>query len=384
MSEAFSNIVNNNIKEYETQSLNANIDNEITLYPSNWLYNASVIGFLWSLENVEKIEINNFLKNDGSVVIERDIFEKLNVDKRYFVEKVVDGIVGNGYFRNYINPSRQEDKKNYHFFVKALKDIQNIENKYCGVCNNKFSFDATTIDKLKSAWKKDDGTDGNFLTFYNGINKFSVAFSNDIAPSKGVPNSAWNCEHLFDICPLCSFLIIHHRKAFTKIRDGQMFINAPSFKLIWLLNKYADEVISKNESFENSQILGLSLMQLAQKISFTLGAWSIMNIEMTIKRGKEIDYLTIPYIIAKVLLNKDIASLIQQSGEFYILNLVLSGKFDMLLKLNNAILRVLCGGNKENSLIKELYKSDDNSLRRLANILPELYIKIEKTQTRRD
>ncbi|MGQ3683469.1 MAG: hypothetical protein ACUBOA_00355 [Candidatus Loosdrechtia sp.] len=44
-------------------------DNKITLYPSNWLYNAGVIGFLNVVESVEgETIINSWLNDDGEVV----------------------------------------------------------------------------------------------------------------------------------------------------------------------------------------------------------------------------------------------------------------------------------------------------------------------------
>ncbi len=47
----------------------------ITLYPSNWLYNAGVVGMMrvmdWIFENEEKLNIrmSKIVTNDGTVVI---------------------------------------------------------------------------------------------------------------------------------------------------------------------------------------------------------------------------------------------------------------------------------------------------------------------------
>ena len=53
----------------------------IVLYPSNWLYNASVIGFLKSLDMMKKAkkenikdDVEGFLQSDGTVHLPRYIF----------------------------------------------------------------------------------------------------------------------------------------------------------------------------------------------------------------------------------------------------------------------------------------------------------------------
>lgn len=400
----------------EGQPLDMNSDNHITLFPSNWLYNASVIGFLNAMDycknqkNMYEFE-NNYLKIDQTifeaqnikdketsnlVVIASNFFTKDETIKSWLewlkkkdkqnkttkdkVKPILQEYGKFGYkfvktgnklfasktpFQNLIQLGNWQNLDDYQSVLIKLPDKYKSENKLCDICK---TFKTKVVEK----------------EFEANLYRFRDSHFNGIGGSIGkFPNGFWNCNDSLSICPMCSYLIIYSNSSFAKIKGGQIFINAPSFKLMWLLNKYVNEVISKNEFLENSQILGLSFMQLAQKINFTLGAWSSMNIEMIIKRGNEIDYFTIPHNISKVLLNKDIASLIQQSGEFYIFNLVLNGRFSMLPKLNNVILKVLCGGSRENSFIKELYKSDDYSLRRLAGILPELYIKIEKTQTRR-
>ncbi|MCX7837738.1 MAG: type I-B CRISPR-associated protein Cas8b1/Cst1, partial [candidate division WOR-3 bacterium] len=64
---------------------------QITLYPSNWLYNAGVIGFLKVLEtNIKDID-KFFLPND-SVKIDLDLF---NVKKIKSVEipKVIEYLI---------------------------------------------------------------------------------------------------------------------------------------------------------------------------------------------------------------------------------------------------------------------------------------------------
>lgn len=67
---------------------------EIVLYPGNWLYNAGVVGLLVSIERVEKLSNYYGFNNDGSVSLGRDIFNKLDVEQRYFSEERISSIVG--------------------------------------------------------------------------------------------------------------------------------------------------------------------------------------------------------------------------------------------------------------------------------------------------
>jgi len=50
----------------------------LILYSSNWLYNAGVIGFLKVLESCGE-NVENFLKDDGSVKIDLSLFDKIKI-----------------------------------------------------------------------------------------------------------------------------------------------------------------------------------------------------------------------------------------------------------------------------------------------------------------
>lgn len=54
-----------------------NKEKQIELYPGHWLYNAGVIGFLQSLENIEAKNVCKYLTNDGRVIIPIEISELL-------------------------------------------------------------------------------------------------------------------------------------------------------------------------------------------------------------------------------------------------------------------------------------------------------------------
>ncbi len=386
----------------------------IKIYPSNWLYNASVIGFLKSVSEIEQYDIEKWFENN-IVALPKDIFANLKISDRYFSNDKtnnISSIVGqSSLYRNYINPSRPQDKEGFSDFVKELSIVNEYGQDFCGICSKNFALLPENINKLNEAWtnhgqatekKKKEETkklkktkksieskseSNGFEIFFSNLRKYNVAHNNLIAPSTGeFPNAFWNLKDSFSICPLCAYLIIHHHIPFesAKTQNGQIFINAPSFKKMWHLNKYASQMLDRRNSYQFREILGISFMDLAQKVFTTVGAWSMMNIEMVIKgynhatKQTDIDYYSLPYELSRLLLNKEIANLIGQTKENYIFEIVLSGKVDSLLILNQKILRYSITNSSafEDKYFSKLNYKDARSLKNLSRILPELYVRI--------
>lgn len=388
----------------------------IILYPSNWLYNAGVIGFLKVIacgkdENV----IEGWLNDNGTVTIDSNAIKFLseiyNVNDKtglgclnnwvikYIALSNGGGIFNEDIFRvmsnkffgqkslysNLVSPRPKKDKSIGQYTDSERKTLNSsiksfnkkIEWLYykppskktvevcCSFCNELF-----LINK------------GDLLDF-----SFQNRFCALLGGSAGeFPNTFWgNVPNMF-ICPRCAFQVIHHHIPFdnTRTKDGQIFINAPSFKIMWHLNKFAEQMLSRNKSYQVREILGISFMELAQKVFVTLGAWSMMNIEMVIKRGNEIEYYSLPHEISRVLLQKEIASLISATKEPLILETVLDGNFDYLLTLSHKVLRYsVTGSNAFNDkYLSQLRNRDTYSLKNLSKILPELYVKINSTINR--
>lgn len=349
------------------------MDDVITLYPSNWFYNASVIGFLRVIASAKGEEfIEKWLDDDGKVRIERIIFEEsLKFYKNYNPseserEEKLHIIGKNKRYPNYLQSGEDEAFEDY---VKNLTNLSET-GPTCGLCSRNFSID---FSQLSSDTKK---------IARRITSNFQIIHSADLGPSIGkFPNAFWNFNHSFSICPLCAYLIIHHHIPFesAQTRNGQIFINAPSFKVMWYLNKYTQQILSTNTSSKLREILGISFIEFAQRVSMTLGVWSVMNIEMVIKQVEKIDYYSLPYDISRILLQKDIASLISQTGEPVVLESVLKGDFEKLLELSHGIIRVmLTSKNSKNlkKLLPELKNIDMWNLNKLFRILPKIYVKI--------
>lgn len=370
----------------------------ITLYPTNWLYNASVIGFLESLKEIENFDVENWLSDEGTASIPRNIFENLDCDKRYFKDKLCRCIIIGKrpqnnkstkfiYYPNYINPSRKkQDEKGFPYFVKELKNIQN-SSSICGLCNQSYSFNDNSVSYLNSIWSNNSRSD--FNKFFDNITRYSITLNSSLgSPISKFPNAFWNMKHSFSLCPLCAYLIIHSHIPFVSIKDGDIFINHSSFKVMWYLNRFLRNVLGKSNVYELKQILGLTLLEFAQKISTTLGIWSMVNIEMIIKRGDTIDYYSLPFNVVKILLDRDVALLLNKINEPYIFELILNEHFDFIIELNHELIKSVLddkfrsdkGNYKLVSYLKD--KSNKNRMR-LLELLPVLYGKISEILNQR-
>ncbi len=352
------------------------INETIKIYPSNWLYNAGVIGFLEVIACGKGESIaEECLSDDGTVKIERQIFrESIDFYKEYNKDKGEKELPLVGKNRRYPNYLQRGDESAFENYSKNLSNIKE-GGIACGLCSQNFLIDFSQLDEKTR--KIAERIVSNLQVIHNSL----------MGPSTGeFPNAFWNFNSSIPICPLCAYLIIHHHIPFenTLTQDGKIFINAPSFKVMWHLNKFAEQVLSKNKSYQVREILGISFMEFAQKVFVTLGAWSMTNIEMIIKRynrdkkKEEIEYYSLPFEISRLLLQKEIASLISATKEPLILETVLNGEFSHLLTLSHRALRyAVTGSNAFNDkYLSQLRNRDAYSLKSLSKILPELYVKI--------
>ena len=360
------------------------MEDKITLYPSNWLYNAGVVGFLKVLQyNGINFEI------DGKLIIDRFAIKESYKGIFRYHEDVLNerfSIWGkNKRYPNYIQSSQKEFFENH--YIKALQRIERNKHKTCSWCEGYF-IPQILIDDIKSKFK------GNFSSFLEQREKFQgIHFAGLGAAITEVPNSFWNLNFSTPICHLCSYLIIFNHLAFIKTSEGEFFINAPHFKLIWDLNSFAENLLQKSKEYGIRKILSSSLLQWAIKRRTLLGAWTMMNIEVIVKKrifdpkNKKvetiIDYFDLPPDITKILLDYDIANLIERINEEKIFDLILQGKFSEIEKANYFVLRtILKLKNKkeisENDPITKYFTKyqDFNYLKKVSEILPELYLKI--------
>ncbi len=337
------------------------MEEDITLYPSNWLYNAGVIGFLYSIELMEGLNLNDFLyfNNDGTLKIKKEIFNNLNAHKRYLSDNPkerIASIVGkSSQYPNYLQKSW---KNNFPYFIKSLSTIEEDESSAaCNLCYRHFKLPETEIEKLIREY--------NLGTFLNGIKKFDMRHNSVLGASLGeFPNTFWNNNQSLNICPLCAFLIIHHHCALIELKNNlEIFINAPSFKVMWYLNNYVKEIYGKSKIPKIKELLGISLIEMALKLNIQLGRWTMMNIEVISKNGKKIDFFNLPYETVLLLSDRNIASLLADIAELNVLNMVLNSEYKEILEVAERIFKISLKKEKtkqEKEFINSNIKLDEN------------------------
>ena len=375
---------------------------DITIYPSNWLYNAGVVGFLDTIlvddnSSDNEIAINSNLKinNDYIKRILSDEKVKFNIPlwHYYYIMKKSYLYVNN------INITKKKSKKSdsvknkeknkekkviYEFNGKTHEiDINKIDNGELSIGKNslneflyiyrKYStslfsqkmlyanfyppskisdlnyfinyFNEHTVFKTKAI--KKDTYHCSFCGSYDyELFPLDAKFMNLLMPSEsGFPNSFWNCdsEGIDKICSFCKFILIHHHLALTKLSDGsEIFINAPSFKIMYEMNRLVKEIFGKEETQGNQkrEILAMSVIEYSRRLNASLGMWNQMNLEIIVKSREGIDTFSLPYQTVNLISDRKIASLLSQIGEFSILNTVLNNEEHKLIDIGHKLIRI--------------------------------------------
>lgn len=244
----------------------------------------------------------------------------------YIYQKAIGYLFAKGGFhQNLLNPSQFSDLEKF----KGLFNLSNIlsESSYkqhsCSFCSrNKYYLYPVDLTLM------------SFL--FPVFSKF--------------PNAYWQNKdkQVTQICSFCKFIIIHHHLALTRLSDGsEIFINAPSFQVMWHLNQFAQKMYgstSGEERRHKREILAMSIIEYATRIQTTLGKWAGMNIEIVSKKYDEVNYFSIPHTTVQILSDPQIATLLYDIGEFKILNIVLNQQYGKLLDIGYKVLRT---GSKE-------------------------------------
>jgi len=302
----------------------------IKLYPSNWLYNAGVVGFLRVVEACGE-QVEDCLQDDGSVEIKSfpnsdTLFDKWDDITREKLKISYKGKMGGTKKYYYANQTENsiKNKINQLTINKPLNGRKYF-NYVCDFCGKEIFLKKSNLNFLSQGF-------GNIL----------------ITSERTFPNSYWNNKSNVFICPKCEFIIMCHHISLTTLSDNsELFINAPSFKIMWFLNKYA-KIYEKEEIKEVKQILGMSLIEMASKLYIQIGRWEKMNIEVVskfqIRNNKKpedkVEFFSLSESIVDLISDREIAVLLKDIGEFKILNMVLDGKFREILELGEKLFRI--------------------------------------------
>lgn len=368
---------------------------DITLYPSNWLYNAGVVGFLSCLERYDYLQNYNgdrFGFNDNYVRINNQVFININVNDNYFENGKVINLKGkNQYYPNFID-AKGNQKWVFEQFVKKFSIIKIDQTLQCSLCADPFYIDKDNINPQNINQKLDQKDQ-----FFNKIENLNMIHNKLLGPSDKFPNAYWNMRDKFPICHLCTFILIHHHLAFTKLSDdSEIFINAPSFKVMYEMNKLVKELFGKEEiaGRQKREILAMSVIEYSRRLNVSLGIWNQMNLEIIQRSFKwdyskqppqkifTIDAYSLPYQTVNLISDRKIASLLSEIGEFSVLNSILDNEEDRLLDTAYKLIRIGMKSaqdrNKSNTLVNSFLNRESNKydLLNVSQKILELYANI--------
>ncbi len=350
----------------------------LTLYPGHWLYNAGVIGFLRVLEEDFGYNVTGFMTN-GCVKLDRNIF--LTVSSKYNqlhfsdTKKELKVTGKNKFHPNFWQGSW--DRTKLKLFISSLATATTA-NSTCSFCVHPLHVDEASLIAQGVPQK-----------FFEGISEFNnrildMKMGSALTES---PNAAWNLNTVLPICHLCAYLLLFAPLGLTDMQHNEhIFVNSPSFKVIWLLNLQVQTVLRRTKSIR--EILGLSLVQATIREQLTLHRWTAHNVEVVVKRGDKIEFVTVPGEIVLILNNREIAHKLNAIKELTILRHVLDQKWDMLLEVGYRLIRITRKENysdPEREYIREwlpynasrdpeILKSSSAGKRKLLNIAHQLLL----------
>lgn len=337
-----------------------------------------MLGFLKILKNVN-IKIDKLIDKNGLLKI--PVLQKKNDGVKNIFKKWKEltkeaGYTWGGKKGYYANQTENSIKRRIDaLFLNMSSGKRQSQIFVCSFCGKKFQGSKTALSFIDQS------------------------FGNLLMSTRTTPNFFWALEKDLFCCPECEFILMCHHLAFTKLSDGsEIFINAASFKEMWYLNKFLNEVYAKNGVKSKRELLGMTIIEYATKIQLTLGLWVSMNIELISKhrecteRNKFKDYIeffSIPYQTIKLLSDSEIAELLSNIGEFKVFNAVLDEKYHSLLENSYRLLKIALKMPNERNRSEEMFlnsylrleRNKRNVLQTIHKIL-KLYALIEQKLNR--
>lgn len=268
------------------------------------------------------------------------------------------------FYQNYYNPGWYGDGDKFLGFFNPEKLIQTVD-----------------LEKINSE-SKCDFCGSN----HHNTQKIDLMMFANLFPSYGnFPNSFWNMNsnQTQNICSLCEFFLLHQHLGFIKTSDNvEIFINAPSFEIMFNLNLMLKET-SLSNSLDKKDLLAITIIEAVIKRNLVIGKWAEMNIEIISQKNNGIvDFFSLPTSVVKLLGNRRIALQLKEIGEFSILNLLLNQKFNELVEQAYRILKISMKDGNEGDINDHLFlsrnKYSKTAQRLVANKILKLYALIEE------
>lgn len=323
------------------------------LYTSNWIWNASVIGFLNTVKeltvNGDRV-VDQLIKGEEYVEIDPDLEDFLwsdfnstskyrlkpeyepkldeyrslpkigwmfitSVNPQAFKEKIASGQEEEGFttnfnklfsnfgpYKNFINTSTKEKRQSIMNLFSKPKIIEN--GLICSFCNQRMI--------------PENNSEKNDYQI-----SFNLALFPDIGGSYGkFPNANFQDISELLICPTCSQFLLFRHKGFENI-----FVNSTSFNLMYKLN----QLVKNMERIDRKEFL----VQAQTSEMIIRNSWTLSNTEIIEISASNVTFNNIPDLTAKLFVSPIIISYLQEItyNKQNILDYIISSDFSKILKL---------------------------------------------------
>lgn len=373
---------------------NDRVAKSIVLYPSCWFYNAGVMGLLRVLEDIKEVKCE--FDQDGALKLiysddlgPQKVLEKwldLTAKHPWFYLNVREGDLKSvrlgkeDYYPNQTGQTILTSIKGFFGITEAGQPQRTSKsNRYrCYFCQRKVP-----------------SSEGKF---------FDSGFGALLGASfKTFTNAYWMMKSQLFVCNRCAFILRCHHLGFSFQggREG-IFVNAPHFKLLVELNRYA-ETVATESACNYRRVLGMTLVEWSVKRSSTFGFWRMSNVEVITamfqkesgfqskskkkEGGKYVNYFDLPPRVVRILLDDRVAYLLKRINEKKILDLVQQETYSGLEEeLYHALRKVLRTRRRKKTPQGDFPKkhvevgdkegNDEERASMLARLLPELCIRI--------
>lgn len=365
-------------------------DNQtITLYPSSWVYNASIVGFLRVLSKCEINVEELFNKQHGTVSIPIEYIRKIlnenepeaqnyellkqykkwhwnyvwesylrlreKVDKKIEkhikeqkkkniqqpeepieelkILKTITMLLGTGsdFYRNYLDSQEVEEHSNN----KGIKQQRNAtkdekEKEYLRIFGSMFS---SIVDKISSSQNSQRFQCNLCYRNTYETKEVTTIYSYLLFQSASTfQNSFWGniVDAGMKICLLCRFLILHFYIGALNGKE-KIFINTPNLFVTYKLN----QLLENNTFLLSSMEFQIRILYEIVKYKSLLGYWSMSNIQLVRidNSCRGLDFMDIPSNRLVILCDYEVVNIINKVGTFKFFEAVINLDFRSLEKL---------------------------------------------------
>ncbi len=340
-------------------------ERKITLYPSNWLYNAGVVGFLRVLEFGGKDKVKKVLEREPFYITK----DEIKIIKKDFISFIK---------REFIPTLKKKPKdirsilfaktggllpnlqQLTEYGIKSDADLQSWWNKVIENAFEEINKKKKNAIPLKCKYCSNEFYKDKFEVPYDFWDKVY----NTLMPTPFYENPNWFFYSQNDLifCGFCKLILILSNFIISQRTELSEFINVPSIKALYYLNNLLLK-LKKAKTYKTlnpNERLESLISEALLNYEFLKGAWLLQNVEfIQIEKGKQpkVYTLTVSRTSAELIVRDDVRRVLGNlKGQITIVK-----KRENPIKVNaqrEGVRKFLAGG--EGSLVDLAYFSFKN------------------------